>query len=129
MFLIWRVPYYHVLHGSKCAVNGLREKATLLKSSECVNLHGACAIYVQYMMYIIHTAFLNDFFPRNGKAGPGICCRSDAFLWLSWTMTKRFTSLTATHERKFSCAQAAVSYFDITVKVHIFLILGIFLYF
>ena len=29
-----------------CSVNCLRQSAPLLKSSECVNLHGACEKYV-----------------------------------------------------------------------------------
>jgi hypothetical protein len=42
----------------------LEKNASLLKGSEYVNLHGACAKYVQYMMYIIHTTILNVFFPE-----------------------------------------------------------------
>jgi len=35
------------------------------------------------MMYIICTSVLKDWFFRNGKVGPGICCRSDAEVWPS----------------------------------------------
>jgi len=86
MFLILEVHLHLVLNGAKCAVNGLRQNALLLKGSECVNLHGAFTKFAQD----VHNSYspLNDVLSRNGKVEPGICCRSDAVLWPSWTMTK-----------------------------------------
>jgi len=80
MFLIRGVHYHHVLNGAKYAVNGLRKNATLLKITN-VSTYMA-PVRNMYMMYIIHTALLKDFFPINGKVGPGICCRSDAVMAL-----------------------------------------------
>jgi hypothetical protein len=68
------------------------------------------------LLYIIYTAGLNDWLSRNGSEVPEIFCRSEAEMWPSWSMTKRFTSLAVSHGREYIWAYVDASHFDITGK-------------
>jgi hypothetical protein len=66
---------------------------------------------------------------RNRKVGPGIFCRCDVEMWSLGVGPKVFTSLAFIRKQESNRGYASASHFDITVKVHILLIVGIILYF
>ena len=73
--------------------------------------------------YIVHITVLKFGLPETEMYDSKFARRSDANICSSERMTKFFSSFAVTHCRKCSCAYAAASQFDVTVKVYIYVFL------